>query len=98
MDSDIVGQGLRDTMKGWEGILPYTTDPFLNKDAEKSKLLKDFVAKYDVPNTKGCLFSGAGGGFLMVISDEPIEGAMKITINHDFLTKPHPSDKLGAGC
>ena len=30
----------------------------------------------------------------MVISDSPIEGAMKIELNHDAITKPTPSDNL----
>ena len=75
-------------------MLPYTLDPYLAIDDEKSAQLKAFVARYDAPHTRGCLFSGAGGGFLMVISDEPVEGGMKIEINHDPIVLPHPSDHL----
>ena len=38
------------------------------------------VFRYDAPHTHGCLFSGAGGGFLMVISDTPVEGGLKIKV------------------
>jgi hypothetical protein len=38
--------------------------------------------QYDIPHTKGCLFSGAGGGFLMVISDTPVEGGFKIEVQY----------------
>ena len=56
--------------------------------------LEEFLVKYRAPHTKGCLFSGAGGGFLMVINDAPVEGGLQIQINHDHLCKPFPSDTL----
>lgn len=93
-DSAALGRALSDTMGAWGGMLPYTLDPYLAIDDEKSAQLKAFVARYDAPHTRGCLFSGAGGGFLMVISDEPVEGGMKIEINHDPIVLPHPSDHL----
>merc|ERR550534_1436147 len=94
MNSDALGKGLSGTMKGWEGMLPYTTDPFKKDDPVKSKALRKFWTQYDAPHTKGCCFSGAGGGFLMIISDTPIDGAMKIELNTDHIVKPFKSDKL----
>ena len=44
--------------------------------------------------SSGRLFSGAGGGFLMVISETPVDGGHQITINHDFSAKPFPSDTV----
>jgi len=93
-DSTKLGKALSDTMRAWAAPLPFTVDPYLGKDEQKSDDLKAFVAKYDAPNTKGCLFSGAGGGFLMVISDKPVEGAMKICLNHDPVCKPYCSATL----
>jgi hypothetical protein len=95
MNSDMIGEGLSNTMKAWEACLPYTVDPYKGDDPAKSKELRDFWTQYDRPHTKGCLFSGAGGGFLMVISDTPIEGGVKIEINTDPICKPYPSDKIG---
>ena len=43
-----------------QAALPYTVNPYLGKDESKGKQLAEFVAKYDRPHTKGCLFSGAG--------------------------------------
>jgi hypothetical protein len=94
MDSTALGKALSDTMAAWKGMLPYTVDPYLGDDDVKTKQVREFVAKYDAPNTKGCLFSGAGGGFLMVVSDTPIKEGMKVTLNHDFFCKPHPSNTL----
>jgi len=81
-------------MRAWEAMLPYTTDPYRDDDQAKSQQLRDFVARYEAPHTHGCLFSGAGGGYLMVISDSPVEGGVKIKINTDPICKPFPSDGL----
>lgn len=94
MDSDKLGKGLSGTMKAWGDALPYTVDPFLGFDEEKSEQLEEFWTQYDAPHTKGCLFSGAGGGYLMIISEKPIDGAIKININTDHYFKPFVSDNL----
>jgi len=54
-----------------------------------------FSVQYSAPNVKSRLFSGAGGGFLMVISDKPVAGGYQIKINNEFSAKPFPSDKVG---
>merc|ERR1719480_397875 len=94
MDADALGRGLSGTMRAWQNALPYTVDPFLEFDDDKSASLRKFWTRYDAPHTKGCLFSGAGGGFLMVISDKPVENAMKIQLNTDHIVKPFPSDNV----
>ena len=94
MDINALGKGLSDTMKGWEVAMPYCVDPYKGDDPVKSRQLRDFWSQYDIPHTKGCLFSGAGGGFLFVISDTPIPGAEKIEINNDHICRPYPSDNL----
>ena len=53
------------------------------------------LSVYSAPNVKGRLFSGAGGGFLMVISDKPVASGHLIKINNEFSAKPFPSDKVG---
>jgi len=94
MNASKLGKGLSDTMKAWEAMLPYTVDPFLNDDPDQSEHLRHFWKIYDIPYTKGCLFSGAGGGYLMVISEHEIENGLKININTDHIVKPFPSDNL----
>jgi hypothetical protein len=97
MDSALLGASLSATMKAWEGMLPYTTDPYLGDDDEKSQQLKDFWTQYDAGGSQGaqgCLFSGAGGGFLMVVSDQPVENGMQIELNHEHYCKPFASDNL----
>lgn len=105
MNSAKLGRALSDTMRAWATMLPYTVDPYLGgntfqppgDDSEKSAFLKEFVSRFDAPHTQGCLFSGAGGGFLMVISDSPIlsdSPVTKIKINHDHYCRSFPSGTL----
>ena len=96
MDAAMLGRGLSGTMAAWEEALPYTVDPYGDDDCDKSAALRSFWKKYDAPHTHGCLFSGAGGGYLFVISDEPVAGGMKLEINHDAIVKPTPSDTLAS--
>ena len=94
MDATKLGKSLSDTLAAWGAMLPYTTDPYLRKDAQKSAQLRRFVAQYDRPHTKGCLFSGAGGGFLLVVSETPVEGAMQMRLNHAPPCLPYRSATL----
>ena len=69
----IFAQALSATMRAWGVCLPYTVDPYLASpgyagDATKSEQLRAFWTGYEAI-TEGCLFSGAGGGFLMCISE-----------------------------
>lgn len=82
-DVTALGKALSDTMRAWSAMLPYTVDPYLDCDLPKSKALREFWEQYDYPHTKGCLFSGAGGGFLMVIDDKPVQYGKRISINHN---------------
>ena len=75
-------------MSAWAEMLPYTVYPYLNDDAKQHEELTAFVKKYDRPNTSGCLFSGAGGGFLMIVNEKDVSGATRIKINHDTIVKP----------
>ena len=93
-DSTMLGSGLSATMAAWADMLPYTVDPYLGEDPEKSKQLKEFWTRFDIPHTKGCLFSGAGGGLLFVINDSPVEGGVKIQINNFHWCRPFKSDTL----
>ena len=100
-NSDKVGLGLSQTMSAWSRMLPFTVDPYLDESGNEgidgvsnSQRLRDFWQRYDLPHSKGCLFSGAGGGFLFVIGESPVEGGSKIQINHSHFCKPFLSDSL----
>lgn len=80
-DCDGLGLALSGNMLAWEAMLPYTVDPYRAVDEDKSRELRAFWKQYDRPFTKGCLFTGAGGGFLMVINDRPVQGAFQVAIH-----------------
>jgi len=71
-DAEEFGIGLTETLKAWKLILPNTVP----------KQLDPIWQKYDKEN-HGCLFTGCGGGFLMVIADKkPDKDAFQIKINN----------------
>ena len=86
MDAPALGAALSATMGAWAAMLPYTVDPYLGDDEAKTRELRAFVAKYDAPHTLGCLFSGAGGGFLMVISEQPVHNGLKVAWPPSYLS------------
>jgi len=69
-DAPRLGQALSDTMKAWRTILPHTVP--MPESEEWCKPYRE--------GTHGCLFSGCGGGFLLVISDSPVPNAFQIKI------------------
>merc|ERR1712129_506497 len=78
VNKDIValGKGLTQTMYAWQAMLPATVQT-------DDKKLTAFWKKYE-KETDGCLFSGAGGGYLFVVSDKNVENGFKIKINNDY--------------
>ena len=56
-------------MHAWKELLPETVP-------KGSEIYWD-----PYKNSHGYLFSGAGGGFLMVISDTPVDGGFQLQIN-----------------
>ena len=81
-------------------MLPYTVDPFRASDGyagdpAKSAELREWVAAYEA-ETLGCLFSGAGGGFLMCIAEAgAVRDGLAIEVNHEHFAKPFPSQRIG---
>jgi hypothetical protein len=67
-----LGKSMTDTFLSWRKMLPNTVpDPIL-KEVETR-----FLSKYP-----GAITSGAGGGYVIVISEKPVEGAMKIRVRY----------------
>lgn len=69
-DAPMLGQALSDTMVAWSRILPNTVP---------QPVSDEWCAPYRNKH-HGCLFSGCGGGFLLVISDEPVDKGFQIEI------------------
>jgi hypothetical protein len=73
-DAAALGASMNACMECWEAILPHTVrHPTVNVD------LKTLLAYYQ-SRYHGAMYSGCGGGYLFVISDEPVPGALKIRV------------------
>jgi hypothetical protein len=70
LQKDVAGFGrsLTGTLEAWKTLLPYTVLPETIDDMKR-------VASYP-----GAIFSGSGGGYLVVVSEEPIQNALKVRI------------------
>ncbi|MBC8096138.1 MAG: hypothetical protein H7Y43_10025, partial [Akkermansiaceae bacterium] len=74
MDLDGLGASLNETMLCWEKLLPQVVrHPLIKFD------LKGMLKVYQ-RNFPGAMFSGCGGGYLFVISKDPVPGAFKVTV------------------
>jgi hypothetical protein len=73
-DLEGLGASLNETMRCWEKLLPHVVrHPLIKFDLKG--LLKVYQKHYP-----GAMFSGCGGGYLLVVSKEPVPGALQVTI------------------
>jgi cytidyltransferase-like protein len=74
MKKDITGLGksMTDTLLSWKKILPFTVPDWV---------LKELETKY-FPHYPGAITSGSGGGYVMVVSEKPVEGAVRIKVRY----------------
>ena len=63
-----LGRALSQTVDCWQKILPYTVNEEVLEELEK-------YASY-----AGANFSGAGGGYIIVVSGEPVKGSFQIKV------------------
>lgn len=73
-DTAALGASMNECMACWEAILPHTVrHPTLTLDL--LALLRHYQER-----SAGAMYSGCGGGYLYVISPEPVPGAFRVTI------------------
>ncbi len=76
-DARALGASMNACMECWEAILPQTVrHPAVTAD------LKGILAYYQ-SRYCGAMYSGCGGGYLFVVSTEPVPGAIKINVRSD---------------
>ena len=69
-----LGASMNECMKCWEAILPHTVrQPALPLDL--MSLLAYYQRRY-----RGAMYSGCGGGYMYVASEEPVPGAFRVTV------------------
>jgi hypothetical protein len=74
MDLETLGASLNTCMACWEELLPGTVrHPTITTDL--AGLLRAYQAR-----SAGAMYSGCGGGYLFVASDEPVPGALRVRV------------------
>ena len=73
-DAKALGASLNLTMECWEVLLPHVVrHPRLREDLVP--LLKAYQQQYP-----GAMYSGCGGGYLIVVSEKPVPGALQVNV------------------
>ncbi len=71
-DIRALGASMNQCMRCWETILPHTVQhPTI--DIDLKALLGYYQSRYP-----GAMYSGCGGGYLLVVSEEPIPGSFRV--------------------
>jgi len=73
-DLAALGQSMNECMRCWETILPGTVRHHTIR-IDLPGLLRYYQSRYP-----GAMYSGCGGGYLCVVSDEPVPGAFRIKV------------------
>jgi hypothetical protein len=76
VDRDIRGlaASMGECMRCWEAIFPQTLrHPAI--DVDLAALLAFYQARY-----RGAMYSGCGGGYLLVASEEPVPGSLRVKV------------------
>jgi hypothetical protein len=74
MDAPALGASLNLNMKCWETLLPHVVrHPLLRVDL--MPILQAYQKQY-----LGAMYSGCGGGYLIVVSNEPVPGAFQVNV------------------
>ncbi|MFN2303599.1 MAG: hypothetical protein ACK2TV_07685, partial [Anaerolineales bacterium] len=69
-----LGESMNETMRCWEAILPQVVrHPTITMDL--MQLLSYYQSRYH-----GAMFSGCGGGYFYIVSDEPVPGTFTASI------------------
>ncbi len=73
-DVEALGESFNECMRCWEALLPHTVrHPTIHIDLPG--LLASYQSRYP-----GAMYSGCGGGYLLVASERPVPGAFEVKI------------------
>ena len=81
-DARKLGESFNVTMQCWKTLLPHTV--------RHSTIPWDLVGimKYYQSRYAGAMYSGCGGGYLYIVSEEPVPGAFKVQVRTDVPGRP----------
>jgi len=73
-DLRALGASFNECMRCWETLLPHTVrHPSISIDL--AGLLEGYQSRYP-----GAMYSGCGGGYLLVVSEKPVAGAFQVKV------------------
>jgi hypothetical protein len=85
-DSKSLGESMNECMECWEALLPQTVrHPALTVDLKS--ILGFYQSRYE-----GAMYSGCGGGYLYVVSQEQVPGSIRVTVRLSSKSKSHHQD------
>ena len=74
LDANALGASLNETMRCWEKLLPHVVaHPLIRIDLKA--ILRIYQRRFP-----GAMFSGCGGGYLIVVSEKVVPGAFKVAV------------------
>jgi cytidyltransferase-like protein len=71
-DTDRLGNAVKQTFLAWKKILPLTVP---------DRIMDEMTSKY-FPLYPGAITSGSGGGYVIVVSEKEVKGAVKIRVRY----------------
>jgi len=73
-DAEMLGESMNETMSCWEAILPHTV--------RHQTITEDLpgLLSYYQDHYYGAMYSGCGGGYFYIVSDEPVPGTFQVKI------------------
>ncbi|MBC8871173.1 MAG: hypothetical protein H8E44_17235 [Planctomycetes bacterium] len=72
-----LGASMNECMDCWEALLPHVVR-HSTVTADLVGIMKSYQSKYP-----GAMYSGCGGGYLYVVSDEPVQGGFQVDVRYD---------------
>jgi hypothetical protein len=73
-DVDALGASMNECMGCWEKLLPHTVrHPTIQVDLKA--LLRVYQSQFP-----GAMYSGCGGGYLLIVSPKPVPGAFQVKV------------------
>jgi hypothetical protein len=82
-----LGEAMNESMQCWEAILPGTVR-HQTLTVDLMGILGHYQARY-----AGAMYSGCGGGYLYVVSDEPVPGGFRVKVRVKDEGPKTPSDE-----
>lgn len=74
-DAQSLGASMNECMTCWETILPNTVRP-ATIDIDLIAIITHYQKRYI-----GAMYSGCGGGYIYVVSDEPVPGGLQVKVH-----------------